>query len=82
MLTWRKRGNLLYRYVQKTNKDKDKINSSKEKKTSIAMSIERLDGGITESHGKPVGSILIFNIAVARLTMADDLDLMAVHIIW
>ena len=52
MLTWRKRGNLLYRYFQKTNKDKDKINNLKEKKTSITMSIERLDGGITESHGE------------------------------
>ena len=52
MLTWRKRGNLSDRYVQNINKDEEKINNSKEEeKTSTTMSIAKLDGGATESHG-------------------------------
>ena len=30
---------------------------------------------------KPVDSVFIFNIAVAKLTMADELELMVLHII-
>ena len=31
---------------------------------------------------KPVGSVFIFSFAVARLTMANELELMVFHIIW
>ena len=65
-IAWRKRGNLSDRYVQNINKDEEKISSSKEEKTSITVSIGKLDGGTTECHGKPVGSIFIFTIAVVR----------------
>ena len=37
--------------------------------------------GTTESMEKPVGSVFIFNIAVARLTMANELELMVFQII-
>ena len=50
--TWRKRGNLLDRNVQNVNIDNDKINGSKEEKTSISTSIAKLDGGTVESHGE------------------------------
>ena len=46
MLTWRRRGNLLDRYVQNINNDNEKINYSKEEKTSITTSIAKLDGGL------------------------------------
>ena len=48
-LTWRKRNNLWDRYVQNINNVNEKINNSKEEKTSITMSIGKLDGGTTES---------------------------------
>ena len=51
-LTWRKRGNLLDRYVNNINSVNDKISISEEEKTSITMSIATLDGGTTESHGE------------------------------
>ena len=44
------------------------------------MSIARLDGGITESHAGSI-FIFIFNSAVAHFAMANELDLMATHII-
>ena len=49
-LTWRRRGNLFDRYVENISNVNDKISNSKEEKTSIAMSIGKLDGGTTESH--------------------------------
>ena len=51
-LTWRKRGNLVDRYVQNINNVNEKIINSKEEKTSMTMSIGNLDGGITESSGE------------------------------
>ena len=51
MLAWRKRGNPWDRYVQNTSNVNDKISNSKEEKTSISMSIGKLHGGTTESHG-------------------------------
>ena len=51
-LTWRKRGNLSDRYVHNINSVNDKISNSTEEKTSITMSISKLDGGTTESHGE------------------------------
>ena len=50
MLTWRKCSNLSDRYVQNINHVNVKISYSKEEKTSITMSIAKLDGGTTESH--------------------------------
>ena len=50
-LAWRKHDNLWDRYVQNINDVNDKISNSKEK-TSITLSIEKLDGGTTESHGE------------------------------
>ena len=52
MLTWRKRNNLRDRYVQNINNINDNIINSKEEKTSITVSIAKLDGGFTESHGE------------------------------
>ena len=49
--TWRKLNNLWNRYVQNLNSVNDKITNSKEEKTSITMSIAKLDGATTESHG-------------------------------
>ena len=85
MLTWRNRNNLWYRYVQNTNNVKDKINNSKEEKTSIAMSIGKLDGGTTERvTWKPAGRlfVFIFNFAVADFAMATMLELVATFISW
>ena len=53
MLTWRNPNNLWCRYVHNINSVNDKISNSNEEKTSITMSIARLDGGITESHAEP-----------------------------
>ena len=50
MLTWRKRNNLWYWYVNNINSVNDKISNSKEEKTSMAMSIGKLGGGTAESH--------------------------------
>ena len=52
MLTWRNQNKLSYRYIHNINSVNDKISNSKEEKTSISMSIARMDGGITESHGE------------------------------
>ena len=41
-----------YRYVQIINNANEKINNSKEEKTSITMSIGKLDGSTTEIHGE------------------------------
>ena len=49
-LTWRKRGNLLDRYVHNINDVNEKINKSKEEKTSITVG--KLDGGSAESNGE------------------------------
>ena len=51
MLFWRRRNKLWYRSVHNINSVNDKISNSKEE-TSITLSIARLDGGITESHGE------------------------------
>ena len=51
MLTWWKRNNLWYRYVHNINSVNDQVSNSKEK-TSITVSIAKLDGGTTESHGE------------------------------
>ena len=67
------------RPIRPEHQQRQRNNNSKEEKTSITMSIEKLDGGTTESHG--VGSVFILNIAVAKLTMADELELMVFHII-
>ena len=46
------------------------------------MSIGKLDGGATEElQEKPAGSIFIFIFAVANFAMANELELMAAHII-
>ena len=37
---------------------------------------------VLHSHGKPVGSVFIFNFVVANFTMANELELMVFHIIW
>ena len=50
MLTWRRQHNLWYRHVHNINRVNDKISNSKEEKTSITVSIARMDGGVTESH--------------------------------
>ena len=52
------------------------------RKFRLLCRTKKLDGGTTESHENPAGSVFIFNIAVVQLTMADELELMAVHIIW
>ena len=52
MITWRKRNKLWYRYVHNMNNVNEKISNSKEEKTSITMSMTKLDGGTTESHGE------------------------------
>ena len=52
MLAWWKRSNLWDRYVQNTNNVNDKISNSSKEKTSITMSIVKLDGGTAESHGE------------------------------
>ena len=59
MLTWRKRNNLSHRYVQNINNVHDKVSKSEEEKTSAKE--------------KPVGSVFIFNFAVAKLTMGNEL---------
>ena len=51
-LTWRKRNNLRDRYVQNINNVNEKMNNSKEEKTSLTVSIGKLDGGTTESYGE------------------------------
>ena len=48
-LTWWKRNNLWDQYVQNINNVNEKINNSKEEKTSITMSFGKLDGGTTET---------------------------------
>ena len=50
-------------------------------KLRFSMWIRKVDGGTSESHGKPAGSVFIFNFAVAKLTMANELELMVFHII-
>ena len=52
MLIWRRRNKLWYRYVNKINSVNEKIINSEEEKSSITMSIGKLDGGTTESHGE------------------------------
>ena len=47
-----KPNNLWNRYVHNINSVIDKISNSKEAKTSITVSIAKLDGGIAESHGE------------------------------
>ena len=71
-----------YRYIHNTNRVNDKISNAKEEKTSITVSIAKLDGGITQrATGKPAGSIFIFNFALADFAMANELELMATYII-
>ena len=36
---------------------------------------------VQRATGKPVGSVFIFNFAVAKLTIANELELMVFHII-
>ena len=77
MLSWRKPNNLWYRHVHN-------INSVKEEKISISMSIEQLDGWWRyhrEPHGKLAGSIFIFHFA-ADFAVANELELMTTYIIW
>ena len=62
MLAWRKPNSHWYRYVHNINSANDKISNSKEKTISITMSIARLDGGITESHGKTRRQHLHFHL--------------------
>ena len=68
-------------YVQNINSVNEKISNSKEEKTSVTMSIGKLEGGTAESHKKPVRSVFMFNIAMEKLTMANELELMVFHII-
>ena len=64
-------------HQQRQREDHD----SKEEKTSITMSIGNWMAVLQRATGKPAGSVFIFNIAVAKLTMADELELMVFHII-
>ena len=52
MHIWSRRNKLWYHYVHNINRVNDRIINSKDEKTSITMSIARLDGGTTESHGE------------------------------
>ena len=76
-----KRGNLLGRYVQKINNANEKINKSKEEKTSITMSIGKLDGSTTESHGETRRQRLHLQHRSGKTHKADELELMVFHIV-
>ena len=76
-LTWRKRSNLWDRYVQKINVN-DKIDNSKEEKTSIVVSIGKLDGVIAEPRWNPSTA----SSSSTSLTTANELEFMVLHIIW
>ena len=43
------------------------------RKLRVTMSIGKFDGCTTESHGKPAGSVCIFNFTVANFTKANEL---------
>ena len=82
-LAWRKHDNLWDRYVQNINNVNDKISNSKEEKTSITLSIEKLDGGTTESHGETRRHRLHLQLRSGQnFTMADELELIVFHVIW
>ena len=51
-LTWRKLDNLLDRYVNNINNVNEKTNKSKGEKTSVTMSIGKLDGSTAESQSE------------------------------
>ena len=67
MLTWRIRNNLWYRYVQNINSVNDQISNSEKEKTSIAMTIENLDGGAAESLGESRRQHLHLQLRSGRL---------------
>ena len=81
-LTWRKRGNL-FRYVHNIHSFIDKISNSKEEKTSITMSIAKLDGGTTESHGETRQQHLHLQLHSGRLRNGKRVGAhVAAYIIW